>query len=398
MRVGILFGDFPPGTGGAHTFVDDVLENLPEIATRSKHDFVIMCYRAAYENIKPKISLPNVNVVAVAPPSALGKWIVKLKYASLLFRLLWRWPGTIEHTARLHDIQLLWFVGVDVYDSPDIPYIATVWDLQHRLQPFFPEVSAGKIWDKRNAIVGYFLQRAAYCVTGTEVGKKELEHFYQVAADRIRVIPLATPRAILKAPTSSINLRLRFGLDRDYLFYPAQFWPHKNHANLVLALKWLKELHHIEPLLVLSGADKGNLSFVQRFSAQEGMADQIRYLGFVSTEELVALYRSARALVFVSYFGPDNLPPLEAMALGCPVVASEVEGAREQYRDAVAYANPSDPQDIGKAILAVISDAAVHKRLVGAGFERARRWTASQYLREIGLLFDEFAAVRRNWP
>jgi hypothetical protein len=68
-------------------------------------------------------------------------------------------------------------------------------------------------------------------VTGTEVGKKELEHFYQVAADRIRVIPLATPRAILKAPTSSINLRLRFGLDRDYLFYPAQFWPHKNFSR-----------------------------------------------------------------------------------------------------------------------------------------------------------------------
>jgi glycosyltransferase involved in cell wall biosynthesis len=398
MRIGFFFGDFRPEAGGGYTFVADLLEGFSEIAAGSTHDFVVLCHPAALQAIKLKMGLPNVKVAPVAPPSSVARWVVGLKYASRLFRLLWRRPGAIERAARLHGVQLLWFVGVETYDSPDIPYIATIWDLQHRLQPFFPEVSANGIWDKRDAVAGPFLQRAAYCVTGTEAGKKELERFYHVAPSRIKVIPLATPHGMLHAPASQIDLRARFGIDRDYLVYPAQFWPHKNHVNLVLALKWLEEQHGIEPLLALSGSDKGNLSFVQRFAERQGIAGQIRYLGFVSNEELVALYRQARALVFVTYFGPDNLPPLEAMALGCPVVASAVEGAREQYGDAVAYVDPSDPQDIGKAILAIVSDPTARERLVGAGFARARRWTAVQYLQQMAALLDEFAAIRRNWP
>ncbi len=398
MRIGFFFGDFRPETGGGYTFVADLLESFAEIAAGSAHDFVVLCYPTAFRTIALKVDLPNVSVVPVARPRLPARWIVGLKYASRLFRLLWRRPGAIERAARLHDVQLLWFVGVEVYDSPDIPYIATIWDLQHRLQPFFPEVSSHGIWDKREAVAGHFLRRAAYCVTGTDAGKRELERFYHIAPPRIKVIPLATPRAMLHAATSQIDLRARFGIDRDYLFYPAQFWPHKNHANLILALKRLKEEHGIELLLALSGSDKSNLSYVRSFAEGQGVASQIRYLGFVSHEELVALYRHARALTFVTYFGPDNLPPLEAMALGCPVVASAVEGAREQYGDAVTYVDPSDPQDIGKAILAVVSDAAVRERLVDAGFSRARRWTAVQYLREMALLLDEFAAIRRNWP
>ena len=178
----------------------------------------------------------------------------------------------------------------------------------------------------REQFFSYFLRRAAYCVTGTETGKREIQYLYQLAEPRVQVLPLPTPTFAMDAAPSTIDVRTHFGIDKKYIFYPAQFWPHKNHVNLILALKWLKEQRGLEILLVFCGSDKGNLSFIKRFVEQQGMADQVRFLGFVSKEELVALYRQAMALTFVTYFGPDNIPPLEAFALGCPVIASAVEG------------------------------------------------------------------------
>jgi len=397
MHIGIYFGDFRPEAGGGYTYVADLLGAFVEMAAGSEHYYVMLCDPAAAQAIRLRVNVPNVTVVPVASPSKPAIWLVGLKYFSPLFRWVWRRRGAVERAARCHDVQLLWFVGVGAYECPDMPYVATLWDLQHRLQPFFPEVSAAGLWDKREQFYSHFLRRAAYCLTGTEIGKREIQYLYQVAEQRVRILPLPTPKFALEAAPSVVDVRNRFGIDKGYIFYPAQFWPHKNHANLILALKWLKEQRGLEIALALCGSDKGNLSFVKRFTEQQGMIDRVHFLGFVSDEELIVLYRQAVALTFVTYFGPDNIPPLEAFALGCPVIASAVEGAREQYGDAVVPVDPSDPEDIGQAIWNVHSDTKLREKLVEAGFERARKWTSVDYVRRIFMLFDEFAAVRRNW-
>ncbi len=399
MQIGIYFDDVPPETGGVSTYVTELLGVFSEMAAASEHSYIILCPPIVAHAIRLKVGAPkpNITVVAVPPPSRLARLLRRLKYSSPLFRMVWRGPGVIERVARRHDVHLLWFAGGGVCECPDMPYVATLWDLQHRYQPFFPEVSAAGTWDVREQFFSYFLRRAAYCVTGTETGKREIQYLYQLAEPRVRVLPLPTPTFALDATPSTIDVRTHFGIDKKYIFYPAQFWPHKNHVNLILALKWLKEQRGLEILLVLCGSDKGNLSFIKRFVEQQGMADQVRFLGFVSKEELVALYRQAMALTFMTYFGPDNIPPLEAFALGCPVIASAVEGAREQYGDAVVHVDPSDPEAIGQAIWNLHSDKRLQERLVAAGFERAKRWTWADYLKGMFKLFDEFSAVRRNW-
>jgi glycosyltransferase involved in cell wall biosynthesis len=339
----------------------------------------------------------NVTVVPVPWLSRPAKWLLGLKYFSPLFRWTWRRKGPVERAARLQDIQLLWFVGVGAYECPDIPYVANLWDLQHRCQPFFPEVSAAGMWDKREQFYGYFLRRAAFCITGTETGKREVQSLYQLEESRVRTLPLPTPTFALGAAPSKVDARSHFKIDKDYVFYPAQFWPHKNHANLILALKRLKEQYGLEIVLALCGSDKGNLSFIRSFVDREGMTQQVRFLGFVSAEEMIALYRQAVALTFVTYFGPDNLPPLEAFALGCPVIASAVEGSREQYKDAVVYVDPSDPESISRAIWNVYSDKELRQQLVHSGLRRASEWTATDYVKGMLDLFSEFSAVRRNW-
>ena len=75
-----------------------------------------------------------------------------------------------------------------------------------------------------------------------------------------------------------------------------------------------------------SARTRASSSTCARSARELGVAERVHFLGFVETDELVALYHHAHALTYMSLFGPENLPPLEAMALGCPVVAADVPG------------------------------------------------------------------------
>jgi glycosyltransferase involved in cell wall biosynthesis len=145
----------------------------------------------------------------------------------------------------------------------------------------------------------------------------------RISQERVHILPHPTPACALNA---SQKTKLPDGLEPGYLFYPAQFWAHKNHVNLLLALKQLSDQGKVIQL-VLTGSDYGNLLHIEKTISELGLQNQVRTLGFVSNEELVAFYQNALALTYVSFFGPENLPPLEAFALGCPVIAARVDGA-----------------------------------------------------------------------
>ncbi len=188
-----------------------------------------------------------------------------------------------------------------------------------------------------------------------------------------------------------------FGLTSPFVLYPAQFWPHKNHANLVLAAAHLRR-GGLDVALALPGSDKGNRGFIESVASREGVGDLVKPLGFVSRAELVALYRKSLALAYVSWCGPENLPPLEAFALGCPVIATRIPGAEEQLADAAHFCEPGDPASIADAIALLHRDPARRTALIEAGRVRCRRFTPRDYVAGVMDYFDAFDAVRRCWP
>src|SRR6185436_3788013 len=98
------------------------------------------------------------------------------------------------------------------------------------------------------------------------------------------------------------SLREKYKIEGPYLFYPAQFWPHKNHINLLRAIKLLKERDGLKFTLVLSGSDHGNASYVKQTADELGLADQVIFAGFVPYEDIMAFYKHAFALTFVTFF------------------------------------------------------------------------------------------------
>jgi glycosyltransferase involved in cell wall biosynthesis len=148
---------------------------------------------------------------------------------------------------------------------------------------------------------------------------------------------------------------------------------------------------------VLAGSDKGNEAYIRQMMAELDLVSQVYFVGFVGPDDLIALYRHACCLAYITFCGPENLPPLEAFALGCPVVASEVAGAREQLGDAALLVDPKQPEQIARAIKSLQGDAVLRQTLIERGFKRASQFTGEDFVRGIFDVLDEFEPIRRCW-
>jgi glycosyltransferase involved in cell wall biosynthesis len=295
---------------------------------------------------------------------------------------------------------LLYYIQPWMGQIRDIPYISTVWDLAHRIYPFFPELSLYGEFGRRDDMYRRYLQRASYIIARNQTGKDEVIAFYQVAADRVRIMNMPTPRFALEGNTAPDpdGFFRRIGVDRDFLLYPAQLWPHKNHIVLLLMLEDLVKKQGENLQLIFTGSDRGNYPFLIKKAAELGLQDRVIFSGFVTQAELVTLYRKAVALVFPSFIGPENFPPLEAFALGCPVIAANIAGAQEQLGDAAILADPLNHALWSQAVLRLRRDPELRESLILKGKKRALSSTPDDFARELIKLFDEFALYRRTWP
>lgn len=407
LRIGVFLENTPEVGGGGYTFENEIIESLFNYVGPCNHTFVFFSWHQEWE--KRVRNSNQVNFVLL-DRSLIERVFTKAKLTASTVVEKFRNPlglvapksgrtKFINEMLKANKIDILWSLNPGTV-SMEIPYVTTVWDLQHRLQPYFPEVSVKGEWNGREVYYSVLLGRAALIITGTNEGKSEIERFYQVPKERIKVIPFPTPKFAINCALSDDDCDCiinKFHIPSKYLFYPAQFWPHKNHAGLLLALRYLKDNFELSLPLVLTGSDKSNLSYIKEMSKKLNLEDQVHILGFVARNDLAALYKKAFALTFISYFGPDNLPPLEAFASGCPVIASNVPGAEEQLGKAALLVDPGNPEHIALGIKKLLDSEDVRKSMIRCGIERAAEWTGEDYIKAMVPIFDDISRYRLCW-
>jgi glycosyltransferase involved in cell wall biosynthesis len=410
MRVGVFFPSFPPEIGGGHVFEYEILLALAKLAHESRHHFTLFIKdRASLGGAIPleasNLSVAFFNEVPPVPePDFQARMQGRLKKVlgrvGLIEEEIIKVMGTEElFQMAVKEAKLDFFWNPSMYAlSTDMPYIATVWDIQHRLQPWFPEVSSRDEWEQREEYFSKHLRKATFIITGNQAGRQELSFFYQIPEQRFRLLPLPAPEARSVSSQTVASTLAKYSLSPGYLFYPAQFWAHKNHVNLLFALQILRDKYGKKMELVLVGSDQGNIQYVREVAGQLGLMEQLHILGFVPRDDLMVLYKGALALTFVTFFGPDNLPPLEAFSLGCPVIASAVHGAEEQLGDSALLVDPTAAPQIAERIYHLSNDISLRERLIVSGYESAKKWTSSDFVRGVFNILDEFETIRRCWP
>lgn len=275
-------------------------------------------------------------------------------------------------------------------------YLTTLWDLCHRDCPEFPEVREFGAYHRREE---YYMRHlgAAICVlTDSQKLSQAASFRYGIDAERFLTMPFAPSPFLERDDSHSMaEVLQKHGLSAGYLFYPAQFWPHKNHIRILEALLLLRDCGK-KPTVVFSGRDYGTEPYLKAFVQTHGLQEQVRFIGFVDPQDIRGLYEGSKALVMPSYFGPTNIPPLEAWSLERPVIYSVLN--RDQTGDAALLIDPDVADDLAKAIDS-IDDPQTRDRLIAGGTLKLSQIVSARAASEQSLLLvlRKFAARRRCW-
>ncbi len=430
MRIGVV-PNLDPSSGGVYQYGLTMLRALAELRNDGCEDeFWVF----AHDGPHPALSAANGHAWTLKPLSPRRSPSLQQRAWDAMGRIVgegphreaWRWmrrqlrraPRQEELPLPLPDPDVVrsrphmnrWFrsCGIDLmlYPRPDrlsfeagLPYVMAIPDLQHRLQPEFPEVSANGEWEWREY---YFRNGARYAtllLADSEVGRDDILNFYGpygVTPDRVKVLPYIPACYLTLDVSESARQRVRatYGLPERYLFYPAQFWPHKNHIRIVQALGLLRQARQLKIPVAFCGSHSGEIreaTFrdVMTLRRQLGLEGEVLYLGYVPDEDMSGLYAGATALVMPTFFGPANIPVVEAWGFGCPVLTSDIRGIREQVGKAAVLVDPRSAEAIADGIYQLWTDQNLRYTVADAGRQRLATYTPDDYRRELIAILEE---------
>lgn len=276
-------------------------------------------------------------------------------------------------------------------------YINTVWDLCHRETPEFPEVRNFNSFFIREKNYQTNFGPALVTLTDSSRLADMAAHYYGVERDRFIAMPFGyTPLIEQSIAVIKAVVLEKYNLKTDYFYYPAQFWAHKNHIRILQALLILRDEHACIPNVVFSGKDYGNLPHIIKFIQNNNLDSQVKVLGFVPSEDMRGLYENSMAVVMPTYFGPTNLPPLEAWETGKPLIYSMQ--LAEQAGNAALLVDPDSATDLANAMLLCINPE-VREKLIAAGHLRLEEIAIVRRAAEEMLctVLAKFAARRQCW-
>ena len=278
-------------------------------------------------------------------------------------------------------------------------YLATIWDEAHRDHPEFPEIRKSWVYYRRERLHRENVFRAAGIFVDSERSRTALAHRYGIDAERIHVLPFSPAVRISNAAEvwDGASIKERYHLDCDYVFYPAQFWAHKNHVYILRALKRIETERGRRIGAIFSGADKGNQAYVIAIANTLGLSDRVRFTSFVRDIEIAEFYRGSLALVMPTYFGPTNLPPLEAFSLGVPVIYSDKPGLRDQVGGAALLVDLDDPGTLAAAIVRIQEDSSLRDFLITEGKRQLSKVTDEARRATLCKVLSNFRCRRICW-
>ncbi len=284
--------------------------------------------------------------------------------------------------------------GVDKFFSPHIflsstskrcEKIVTFHDLSFEKYPEFYS-SQKNFWhlsmDPRRQA-----READKIIAVSESTKEDLMEIYQVPPEKIRVIysglGIKAKREVL--PREKVYVTRKYELPEDYILYLGTLEPRKNIVSLLQAFDHLKKeeaFRYSGLKLVIAGAKGWLYDDIFRAARASSFRRDIIFTGYVEDRHKAALYRMARLFVYPSFYEGFGFPPLEAMAQDTPVVTSSISSIPEAVENTAVTVNPTNPDELYKAMREVLLDPKLSSNLSAFGHGRAKLFDWNKCARE----------------
>ena len=368
MRIGVMLRHYDQHGGGVKVYTRELIDAM--LALEPRHEFVFLYRHASRVGTYGRYG----NVREVAVPGKSVPW--------------WDQVG-VPAAVRQH--------GIDVLYNPkySIPLrIAepSAW-VCHGLDWYvMPQASRWIDRLSHRFLVPRYAAKARAIIAVSEITREHVMQYLRVAPDKVHTIYSGV------SPSYGVSweeerlqaARLKYRLPAQFFLYAGAIYPPKNFTRLVRAYAKVGPSRGIP--LVIAGGENRFLSADELGEPQRlGIADWVKWVGWVDTDTLPAIYQMATALLLPSLFESFGLPVLEAMAAGCPVVTADRYGTLEIARDAAVLVNPDSEEAIEQGIVAVLEDGALRERLISAGRERVREFTWDRCARQTIAVLEKIA-------
>ena len=351
--------------GGAKVFILDLLDDM---ANRFPDVKLVLLIREAVADEMRRFKQPN--VVLNVQHSQLGvhsktfflKRFTKqyvAKYAPRLFAYLTRiWQKirgaqnqkvTRSLLSELQaDILFAPFTAIQ-FDHPNLPSVSIVYDLQYKVYPqFFDEIELVN----RENVFQNACERATKIATISNYSRSHILDCSDRRQEDVKTIYLQmAKRKDVSADVIRNCLHHYDSVEKQYIIYPANFWRHKNHEMLLVSFaQYKRKYKNCNLKLILTGADVERGDFLRTSVSKMGISQFVIFAGFVPPDDLTALMKMAKGLIFPSLFEGFGIPLVEAMISGVPVACSNCTSLPEVGREAAIYFDPRQPADVVRAI------------------------------------------------
>ena len=273
------------------------------------------------------------------------------------------------------------------------PYVVTIHDCIHlRFPQYLPKRGAHFY---AQTMMNMSARRACRVLTVSEASKQDILHYLGVPASKVEVIYNALDERLASPPTEEeiTRVRERFLLTAPFILYTGNIKPHKNIDRLIEAYSLLRSRGFEHVKLLIIGDEISKYPNLRRLVHRFQLHQHVRFLGFVSDATLAVLYRLAAVFVFPSLYEGFGLPPLEAMALGAPVITSNVSSLPEVVGDAAVLIDPTDAGALADAMARVLGDDALRAELIRRGHERVRAFSWTRSVARVREVYHELAAA-----
>lgn len=277
----------------------------------------------------------------------------------------------------------------------ELPSVYQPWDLQHL---HYPQFFSKAVIDLRERYYRAFCEQASYVCVQTEWTKQDVIQQYGLPADKVVVIPWGSVFDAYKAPSQETTRGTieKYGLPSKFFFYPAATWPHKNHEAIFRALHFLKNEWGIAPHVYFTGSSMQHRAALDELAQELEVVEQLHFLGFLTPEELQAVFSAATAMVFPSKFEGFGLPILEAFQARLPVICSNATTLPEVAGDAALYFDPDSPAELATLMRKFLETPEVRDGLINRGTHALSQRSMSKTAANFQALYERTAGVSRQ--
>ncbi len=306
-------------------------------------------------------------------------------------RIPWLYP----RLARADGLALLHMTYIAPPRSP-VPVVLSVHDISYRI---FPQYFSPRVRLVLGLLVGPSVRHAARVIVISERTRQDVIRFYRVPPERIVVTPLAAaPQYSPQSEEEVGRIRRKYGLPERYFLAVGNVQPRKNLPRLVRAFAAVVEqtAETRDVKLVIVGRSAWRGSEVETVVRQLGLQQRVLFTGYVPDQDLPALYTGALAFCYPSLYEGFGLPPLEAMACGTPVVASNASSLPEVVGDAGLLVEPTSVAGIAAALYRLLHDEEVRQEYSRRGLARAARFSWERTARLTRDVYDVVLGMSRS--